>query len=264
MGRPYRHLEVERDGHIAMLWLDRPEKLNAMSADMWDDIPAAMADFCGDEEVRVVILAGRGPSFTVGIDVAMLAELAPRASSQAATNVATYQTIRRLQRTASCFAEFPKPVIAAVHGHCLGAGMDLISACDLRLSTTDAVFSIRETRMGIVADVGALQRLPAIVGAGWVAELALTGKDVDADFALRIGLLNGVYDDLPSLLEGAVALANQIAANSPLVVQGVKRVLAANDGRTVEQALDHVAHWNAAYGMSNDLALVSGETEVEG
>jgi enoyl-CoA hydratase len=249
----YQHIEIERDGSVATLWLNRPEKRNAMSADMWRDIPAAMAEIDADDSARVVILAARGPAFTVGIDVELLASLQPGDGSRAESSMHLYRTIRELQRTASCFAESPKPVIAAVHGYCLGGGMDLITACDLRFAAGDAIFSIRETRMGLVADVGTLQRLPAIVGPGHTAELAYTGKDIDAGRALAIGLVNDVLPSVDTTFEAARETALQIAENSPLVIRGIKKALAGNEGRTVGQALDNAAQWNAAFLISNDL-----------
>ncbi len=249
----YQHLELEKDGHIATLWLNRPEKHNAMSEDMWVDIPTAMAELDVDDSVRVIVVAGRGPAFCVGIDINMLAGLQPTGDSQAEANLKLYETIRRLQETNSVFAKSPKPLIAAVHGYCLGEGINLISACDIRLASSDAVFSIRETRLGIVADVGALQRLPGIIGSGHLAELAFTGKDIDATGARDIGLVNDIYADQTSLMEAAYELAGEIADNSPLTVAGVKRILAANDGRTVDEALDYVAQWNSSFLMSNDL-----------
>jgi enoyl-CoA hydratase len=249
----YQHLEIEHDGHIAMLWLNRPEKRNALSRDMWEDIPAAMVELDANDSVRVVVLAGRGPAFTVGIDIELLASMQPAGPSPATSNMELYKLIRQMQDTASCFSYSPKPVVAAVHGYCLGAGLDLITACDIRLAAEDAIFSIRETRMGLVADIGTLQRLPAIVGPGHTAELAFTGRDIDSTQAMAIGLLNGVHPDPAATLEAAKGLAVQIAENSPLVVRGIKRVLAANDGRTIEQALDYVAQWNASYLISDDL-----------
>jgi enoyl-CoA hydratase len=249
----YEHLEITREGHVGTLWLNRPEKLNAMAEDMWTDIPRAVAELDADEAVRVIIVAGRGKAFTVGIDVGLLASLRPDGASPAAVSGEVYETVRHLQRTINCFAETPKPVIAAVHGYCLGAGANLISACDIRLASADAVFSIRETRMGLVADVGALQRLPLIVGTGVTTEMALTGADYDATWALQKGLVTRVYDDRDALFDGARALADDIAANSPLVTQGVKRVIQAKDGRTIEQALDFVARWNSSLLLSNDL-----------
>ena len=145
-------------------------------------------------------------------------------------------------------------MIAAVHGYCIGGGVDVITACDIRLASSDAVFSVRETKVAIVADLGTLQRLPRIVSAGHVAELAFTGKDIDAARAAAIGLVNSVHGaGHEDVVAAAYELANEIAANSPLAVKGTKAVLAANDGRTVEEGLDFVARWNTMYLQSNDL-----------
>ena len=249
----YGHLEIEKDGDVATLWLNRPEKLNALSEDMWRDIPMAMAEVDADDDVRVLILAGRGKAFTVGIDVNLLASIQPTGPSPATGNLHIYREIKRLQKTVSSFAETAKPVIAAIHGYCLGAGANFISACDIRLASADAIFSIRETRMGLVADIGALQRLPGVVGSGVTAEMALTGADYPAEWALQKGLVTRVFEDHESLLNGARELAGQIAANSPLVTQGIKRILQANDGRTIDQALDYMAQWNSSFLVSNDL-----------
>lgn len=249
----YQHLLVERDGHIATVWLNRPDKLNALSADMWDDLPRAVADLDQDDAIRVIVVAGKGDAFTVGIDVAMLSGLALPGSSPASTSKGLYQKIKELQETFSVLARSPKPTIAAIHGYCLGAGMDLITACDLRLCSGDATFSIRETRMGLVADVGTLQRLPDIVGSGHTAELAFTGMDIDAVRAKEIGLVSRVETDQAALMASVDQMAGQISENSPLVLEGVKRVLQANRGRTVDESLDYVAHWNSAYLLSNDL-----------
>lgn len=248
----FENIEVERDGHLGTIWLSRPEKLNALSEDMWEDIPRAVTELDSDGQIRVIILAGRGKSFTVGIDIEMLSSLRPAGPSPAAENMRLYQTIKRLQRTVSCFADTAKPVIAAVHGYCLGGGINLISSCDLRLAASDATFSIRETRMGLVADIGVLQRLPAIVGAGVTAEMALTGGDYPAAWAHERGLVSQLFDDQEALMVGAARLADEIAVNSPLVTQGVKRALQASDGRTVEQALDYMAQWNSSFLISND------------
>ena len=159
----------------------------------------------------------------------------------------------RFQGTVNSLADTPKPVIAAVHGYCLGAGINLVSACDIRLASEDAVFSIRETKMGLVADIGALQRLPSIVGHAMTAEMALTGADYPATWALERGLVSHTFDDQEALIAGALELAAEIASNSPFVVQGVKRSLQANDGRTIAQALEHMAQWNSSFLISNDL-----------
>jgi enoyl-CoA hydratase len=161
--------------------------------------------------------------------------------------------VLRLQEAITAVADCPKPVIAAVHGYCIGGGVDLIAACDIRLASADAVFSVREAKMAIVADLGSLQRLPAIISAGHLNELALTAKDISAERAKEIGLVNDVAADADGVGKAARALASEIAANSPLAVQGTKAVLRANEGRTVAQGLDYVATWNAAQLASHDL-----------
>ncbi len=247
------HIEIERDGAVGWVWLSRPEKLNAMSPDMWEDLPAAVADLDDDQSVRVVIVAGRGNAFTVGIDVEMLASVRGEGSSHADRAAKVYREVVRLQRTMTAFARCSKPVIAAIHGYCLGAGVDLITACDIRLSTPDATFGVRETRMGLVADVGTTQRLPKLLAPGHVAELLYTGKDIDGTEAARIGLVNRTHPDRDSLFASVSALGGEIASNSPLVVQGIKKVLQSEETMSTEVALHHMALWNAAFLESNDL-----------
>ncbi len=249
----YEHIEVEHRDHVGVVWLSRPDKRNALSEDMWADLPSAIAGLDSDQQIRVIVLGGRGAAFSVGIDLGMLGSLQDIGGSSAETNMRLYRKILELQATATSLAETNKPVIAAIQGWCLGAGMDLATACDIRLAAADAVFSIRETRMGLVADTGVLQRLPAIVGAGVTAHMAYTGDDFDAGWALEKGLVNTVYPDVESLHAGAFELAGQIASNSPLVTQGIKKVLSETASRSVEDALEYVAQWNSSFLISNDL-----------
>lgn len=249
----YPHLEIERQESIGTVWLNRPEKLNALSEDMWTDIPRAVTELDSDDEISVIVLAGRGSCFSVGIDIELLMSLRADGPSPAASNMRIYELVKTMQKTVNSFAEADTPVIAAAHGYCLGGGINLISACDLRLATVDAIFSIRETKMGLVADLGALQRLPRTIGPAATAEMALTGGDYTGDWAARVGLVSAVYESPDALFEGAFRLAGQIAENSPLVTRGVKRALRANDGRTIDQALEYAAQWNSAFLISNDL-----------
>jgi enoyl-CoA hydratase len=249
----FAHIAIDKDGGVATLWLDRPAKHNALSADMWADLPVAVRQLNDDPAVRVIVVAGRGPSFTVGIDLEMLASLAPAGVSEADRRRQILRKVKELQGTMSALADSPQPVIAAIHGYCLGAGLDLITACDIRLAAAGAIFGVRETRMGLVADVGTMQRLPRIISAGHVAELVYTGVDIDADRAAEIGLVNRVLSDSEALHKAAMAMAGEIAANSPLVVQGAKAVLRAGEGRSVQEGLDYVAVWNSAFLLSDDL-----------
>ncbi|MBW3614293.1 MAG: crotonase/enoyl-CoA hydratase family protein [Actinobacteria bacterium] len=262
MTRSSEVLTVERRDGVATLWLDNPKKRNAMGARFWNDLPLEMGELSDDPLVRAIVLAGRGPMFSAGIDVEFLAAGAgtagqpgdPPPSSSAARAVRTYQGLKRLQAAITSVADCPKPVIAAVHGWCIGAGVDLITACDIRLASADARFSVRETRLAIVADVGTLQRLPRIVGSGHAAELALTAKDISADRALAIGLVNHVVEDHDSVVAAARDMAAEMAALSPLAVQGTKAVLRHAHDHSVAESLDYVALWNTAFAGSNDVA----------
>jgi enoyl-CoA hydratase len=252
---------LEVDGHVATLWLDRPEKRNAMGPEFWTDLPVAMAAIGADPEIRVVVIAAKGPHFSVGLDlVAMSGIIAPGSDGPAAPTSAAARAsairaeIIRMQASVTAVAECPLPVIAAVHGYCIGGGVDLVAACDIRLASADAVFSVRETKVAIVADIGSLQRLPHIIGKGHVAELAYTGKDIGAARAEAIGLVNHVVEDAGQVVDAARAMADEIAANSPLAVKGTKAVLAASEGRSVAEGLDYAATWNAGHLTSDDLA----------
>jgi enoyl-CoA hydratase len=261
---PVLRLAHDEAEGVATLWLDRPEARNAMGMDLWRDLPRAMDILAADTTVRVVVVAAEGPHFSVGLDLKAMGNMLTGggdASGQSSPHASMASRARsgraevlRLQEAITAVARCSKPVVAAVHGYCIGGGVDLIAACDIRLASSDAVFSVREAKMAIVADLGSLQRLPAIIGAGHLAELAFTGKDIGAARAKEIGLVNEVAADPEAALEAATALAREIAANSPLAVQGTKAVLAANDGRTVGQGLEYVATWNAPMLASDDVA----------
>ncbi|GIW39968.1 MAG: enoyl-CoA hydratase [Candidatus Binatia bacterium] len=245
----YEVFTVEKDPgtRVATLWHDNAERRNAMGPAFWKELPLVMEELANDREVRAVVLAGRGRDFSVGLDLKTMM------GTLEGGREALLEQILRLQRSISSVADCPKPVVAAVHGYCLGGGVDLATACDIRYASADAVFSIRETRMAMVADVGTLQRLPAIVGKGFVAELALTGDDIPASRAKEIHLVNEVFPDAESTLAAARSLAARIARNSPRAVTGTKRVLQFCEGKSVADGLRYVAVWNAAFLPSKDL-----------
>lgn len=252
-------LSLEVNGHIATLWLDRPEKRNAMSREMVEDLPRAMAAIAANDDIRAVVIAGRGKSFCVGIDLASLGGGDSQGEGAAKVSGATaslrqIKVTRDFQASISSVAECPVPVIAAIHSYCIGAGMDLVTACDIRLASEDALFGVRETKIGIVADVGTLQRLPGIVTAGQLAELVYTGKDIDARRAEKIGLVNDVYTDGEAVLAAALELAAEIAANAPLAVRGTKFILQQGEDLTTEQSLLLNGLWTMVTTLnSNDL-----------
>ena len=248
-------ISIERSGPVATLWLDRPEKRNAINTALWEAIPQALDAIASDDEVRAIVFAGRGKSFCVGLDLVESASQDREAPSQAIANLQQLDHTTRFQRAVSSLAECPLPVIAVVHGHCLGGGIDLITSCDIRLAAADASFGIRETRIGIVADVGTLQRLPRILNAGHVAELAYTGKDIGAARAEKIGLVNDLYPDFDAAYDAAHDMANEIAANSPLAVRGTKFILQRSEELTTDQSLLLNGLYTMATSLqSNDLS----------
>ncbi len=250
-------LSCSIDDGVATVVLDRAEKRNALGPAFWKDLPVFMEALDRDEDVRCIVITAAGPHFTVGLDLTSFGGqgLAPSSSAGAVgASRALFENIGTLQASVTSVAACRKPVIAAVHGYCIGGGVDLIAACDIRLASEDAVFSVREAKIAIVADLGSLQRLPKLIGEGHVAELAFTGKDIDAERARSIGLVNDVFPGgADGVGKAARELAVEIAANSPLAVQGTKAVLAANDGRTVAEGLEYVAWWNSLYLRSDDL-----------
>ena len=247
---------LESEAGIATLWLDNPDERNAMGPTFWEDLPRAMEVISNDDDVRAVIIAAKGDAFTVGLNLKTMGPLLMQSQTQGSDvhkRRTLYREAKRLQSTVNAVADCPKPVIAAMHGYCIGGGIDLVTACDIRIAAADTVFSVRETKIALTADLGTLQRLPRLIPAGHVAELVYTGKDITAERAKEIGLVNDVYPDADAVIAAAQASAAEIAANSPLAVQGSKAVMRAGEGRSVEEALDYVAVWNSAFLQSNDL-----------
>lgn len=251
----YKSLALAVEEHVATVTLRAVGKANRMGPDFWREMPEAFAWLDVTPEVRAVVLRGEGEHFSHGLDLSSMgAELGSTLGEGGAdARTQLLATIERLQRSISSVAACRKPVIAAVAGWCIGGGVDLITACDVRLCSADARFSVREVRLAMVADVGTLARLPAIVGPGHARILAYTGDDIDADRAARIRLVEDVYADPAALFAGARALAARIADNAPLVVQGVKRVLASQSEKAADESLRTVALWNAAFLPSHDL-----------
>jgi enoyl-CoA hydratase len=242
---------VEIKNHVAWLTLNRPQKRNVMGLAFFEQIAERFDGFDRDPDIRVVIIKAEGKSFCAGTDLKEAEALLGQSTADGRDRMR--KKILELQQSLTKIEKCRKPVIAAVHRHCIGAGVDLICACDIRLATQDAIFSIRETRMGIIADVGTLQRLPHIIGHGWFRELALTGRDFTAQEALTMGLITRICDDLAGLYEEAEHLANQIAACPPLTVQGTKEVINYSRDNGIEAGLQYVAQKNAAALPSEDL-----------
>jgi len=248
-------LALSLDAGVARITLNRPDKLNALNDEMWRELREAFAWADRTPTARVVILSGNGRAFSTGIDLAMLAGLRERIRH---ADLARSQELLRalildLQDCVSSIERCRKPVIAAIHGPCIGGAVDIVSACDMRYASANAVFSVREIDIGMAADVGTLQRLPRIIPDGIARELAYTGRNVLAEEAKEFGLVNRVFDTPDQLLEGVAEVAATVAAKSPLAIRGVKEMLNYGRDHSIEDGLRYVATWNASALLSEDM-----------
>jgi enoyl-CoA hydratase len=257
MTTSYNFYKVEKKGNIAWVFLNRPEKKNAMGPDAWKEIIPIFADIDSDDEIRVAVIAGEGKDLTAGIDLMGMApaiEPLKNWDMSAKGKVKLFHIIFPLQDAMTCVEKCSKPVICCFHGFCIGAALDLGTACDIRLAAKDARISLREAAVSIIADVGVLQRLPHIVGQGITREMAYTAKFIDAQRALEVNLVNEVFPDKEALLKGAEKLALEIAEMAPLAVQGAKEVLNYCRGKSIADGLEYVAARSAMILPSEDLA----------
>ncbi len=256
MSTPHESLAVEVKDNVAQVTLLGPGKGNAMGPAFWAEMPMVFGELDADPEVRAIVLTGSGRNFSYGLDLlAMGNTLGDTMSGEVSARPRSefHTTVKRMQQSITAVADCRTPTIASIHGWCIGGGVDLISAVDIRYASADAKFSVREVKLSIVADVGSLARLPYILSDGHLRELALTGKDIDAARAERLGLVNDVLPDAEASLAAAHATATEIAANSPLVVRGIKDVLDEQRTDDVAASLRYVAAWNSAFLPSKDL-----------
>ncbi len=246
-------ISISSDGGVAHVELAREGKFNAMDKAMFEDIGEAFRTLGADPSVRAILLSGRGRHFTAGLDLEYAGSQFPPTGDPGRAAEARLRHIQWLQDMFSAVEQARPPVIAAIHGGCIGAGVDLASACDLRLCAADAFFQVAEVDVAITADLGTLQRLTHLIPEGIVRELAYTGRRMGAEEALRLGLVNRIEPDRDAAIAAGLELARTIAAKSPLAVAGAKMSLNYSRGRTVEEGLRHVAMWNAGALVSADL-----------
>lgn len=252
----YSAFKVELSDNIAHVQINRPDKINAMNAEFWSEIRDIFAWIEDTAQVRVVVLSGAGKHFSSGIDLMLLAQVGGQLGKEVGRNArALKRKIEELQSSFNAVDQCSKPVIAAIQGYCLGGAIDLISACDMRYSTIDAQFAIKEIDVGMAADVGTLQRLPHIIGDGIMRELAYTGRTVYGEEAQRIGLVNNTYTDHDALMTAVFELAQTIAKKSPIAVQGSKEMIRYMRDHSVADGLNYIATWNASMLQAEDLRV---------
>jgi len=246
-------IAVEVADGVAHVELARGDRFNAMDRDMFAAIGDGFRRLGADPEVRCILLSGRGRHFTAGLDLHYAASQFGPAGDAGRAAEARLRHIKWLQDAFSAVEEARVPVVAAIHGGCIGAGVDLASACDLRVASADAFFQVAEVDVAITADLGTLQRLSHLIPHGILRELAYTGRRMEAEEAARLGLVNVLAADRQGAIALGTELARTIAAKSPLAVAGAKMSLNYSRGRPVEEGLRHVALWNAGTLVSTDL-----------
>jgi enoyl-CoA hydratase len=246
----YKFVELAISKHIATVTMARVDALNALSLEFAAEIARVFKEMGENDDVRVVILCSKAKIFCAGLD------LKEAASGDISSVKGVLDTIKKAQPLFDCcnaIEECPKPVIAAVHGKCIGGGLDIISACDIRLCTEDAVFCLKEANIGLVADMGVLQRLPLIIGQGFAREMAYTAANYPAKDAEKMGLVNNVYADQAGLMAAAQKLAAQIAANAPLAIKCTKEVLNFSRFVNTYEGMALAVQKNASMMMTEDL-----------
>jgi enoyl-CoA hydratase/carnithine racemase len=245
---PFTVAHDSRSG-VAVLTLHGTAVGNAMGALAWSGLPELAGALAADPAVRAVVVTGAGDCFSAGLDLRWYLTHYRRMVRDDAAGLRTrlFAEAGQMQRALSAIADSRLPFVAAVHGACTGAGLDLAAACDIRFAAADAVFSVREVRIGVVADLGSLQRLPRLIGAAAAMELALTGRDMDAGEACQRGLVSRVLPTAGVLLDHARAVAAQIASYPPHVAAGIKDVLSQSQEVPLPAALRYAGLWNAAF-----------------
>lgn len=251
----HKTIDFDIADKIAHLQLNRPDALNTLVMAFWQEMVDIFAEIEGRGDVRAVVISSTGRHFTAGLDLNAFSGIAQTmiGDDQARLAERLRRTVLEMQESFNVIERCRHPVLVAVQGGCIGGGVDMISACDMRYATQDAFFTIQEINIGMTADVGTLQRLPHLMPAGLVRELAYTGRRMGAEEAWSCGLVNAVFPDQEAMLEQVMTIARTIAAKSPLAVAGTKQMFNYTRDHSVADALDYMATWQAGMFVGPDL-----------
>ena len=258
MTSKYESFNLEIENNIANIILSRPEQLNSMSRKFWVELPEILEEVNRNSEIRVLIISSTGKHFCAGMDLSAfdngVANIPKeKRPDNARIGEALYRSAKELQEYISKLEKIRVPVIAAIHGGCIGGAVDLVTACDIRLATTDAFFCIQEINIGMAADVGTLQRLPRIIPDSKMRELAYTGRRMLADEAKESGLVSDVYNSQEEMVNAAKEMANEIAKKSPIAIYGLKALMNYSRDHTISDSLDFNALWSGAMLSQRDM-----------
>ena len=250
----FRCFDVTVDDKVAHIVLSRPEKRNSMIPEFWDELPEIVRDLDESARARAIVISSTGPHFSSGLDVKAFdpgagsrpSDPEEQTRARRTRGAAFYDNVRRMQRSFSCLEECRVPVLAAIQGGCIGGGVDLTTACDMRYATEDAFFTVFEINIGMTADVGTFPRLVKLIPEGIVRELAYTGRRMSAAEAQAVGLVNRVYPDQETMVEDVLGIAREIASKAPLAVYGCKRMINYARDHSTADGLDYIGIWNAS------------------
>jgi len=254
----YKCFQVDVENHIANLVLSRPNELNTMSRDFWVELGDVLEEINKNSEVRVVVMSSTGKHFCAGMDLSAFSNGVDNIPDEkkpdhARIGEAVYRVAKELQEYISTLEKIRVPVIAAIHGGCIGGAVDLVTACDIRLASDDAFFCIQEVNIGMAADVGTLQRLPKIIPDSKMREMAYTGRRMYAEEAKETGLVSDTYKSQEDMLKAANSLAKEIAAKSPVAIYGLKAVMNYSRDHSVSESLEYNALWSGAMLSQKDM-----------
>ncbi len=254
----YECFDVEVADHIAHVKMVRPDQFNSMNRPFWNELPEIINGINDNGHARVIVLSSSGKHFCAGMDLSVFTDPAPGDGhtqvEKGREQEQMWHFTKHLQDSFSCVERARIPVLAAIQGGCIGGGVDLTSACDVRYATRDAWFCIQEINIGMTADVGTFPRLCKLIPEGWVRELAYTGRRLYADKAKEIGLVNDVYESHEEMLDAVMETAKEIASKSPLAVTGSKVMMNYARDHTVDDSLDYIALWQTGMFQPADMA----------
>ena len=264
----YTCFELNVSDNIAHIILNRPEKRNAMIAEFWAELPEIIRDIDENAKARVIVISSTGPVFCAGIDIGMFQNDigGTQDKNHPQYGAGFYLHVKYLQDALSALEQCRIPVLSAVQGGCYGAGVDMITACDMRYGTQDSFITIYEINVGMTADVGTFPRILNHMSEGVVRELAYTGRNMPADECKARGLFNEVYADQNAMLEAVMDIAKEIASKPPLAVYGCKRIISYSRDHSTADSLDNIAIWNMSMLNPSEMmeAMISGKQKRVG
>lgn len=258
----YHSFDLTVDNHIAWLTFNRPDAYNALCREFWVEFPEAVRQLDADADARVLVLAGEGKHFCAGMDLQVFTQpqglpmFGKREAGRKAE--AMRRLVLQLQHCFSVLEEIRMPVISAIQGGCIGGAVDMVCATDMRYCTQDGFFTVKETELGMTADLGTMQRLPQLIPQGLARELAYTGRKMLAEEAMRVGFVNRVFDDVDAMNAGVQSIAEQIAAHSPLAISGCKTMMNYARDHSIADSLNLMATWQAGMFQPTDMMLTFG------